>query len=210
MTASAISNINQVGVHGYQYGSGDRVSVYNDALSAHKALWNSEYGESDATGVSLVSNLILDFRWLHPTAWVYWQVLDGGGWGLITADNDAGTIGAVTQKYYALAQFTRHIRQGMEILDGGGDSVVAAYDAAHSKLIIVAVNWSTSSQNLKFDLSKFASVTNGATVPRWYTQLGSGGSQYVAASDVKISGTSFTVNFASNMVQTFEISNIKL
>ena len=210
MTASAVSNINRIGVHGYEYGSGNRVAVYNDALSAHKALWNSEYGDSDATGTSLVSNLILDFRWLHPTAWIYWQVLDVSGWGLIAADNDAGTIGAVAQKYFALAQFTRHIRQGMEILDGGGDSVVAAYDAANSKLIIVAVNWSTSSQNLMFDLSRFASVTNGATVLRWYTQLQSSGSQYVAASDVKISGTSFTVNFASNMIQTFEISNIKL
>ena len=210
MTASAISNINQVDVHGYEYGSGNRVAVYNDALSARKILWNSEYGDSDATGVSLVSNLILDFRWLHPTAWVYWQVLDISGWGLITADNDVGTVGAISQKYFALAQFTRHIRQGMEILDGGGDSIVAAYDAVNSKLIIVAVNWSTSSQTITFDLSEFASVTNGATVPRWYTQLSSSGSQYVAASDTKISGTSFEVSFASNMIQTFEVSNIKL
>ena len=34
--------------------------------------------------MSLASNLNLDLRWLHPTAWVYWQVLDGGGWGLVS------------------------------------------------------------------------------------------------------------------------------
>ena len=34
--------------------------------------------------MSLASNLNLDMRWLHPTAWVYWQVLDGGGWGLVS------------------------------------------------------------------------------------------------------------------------------
>ena len=35
--------------------------------------------------MSLASNLNLDMRWLHPTAWVYWQVLDDtGGWGLVS------------------------------------------------------------------------------------------------------------------------------
>ena len=36
--------------------------------------------------MSLASNLNLDMRWLHPTAWVYWQVLDGGGWGLVSIE----------------------------------------------------------------------------------------------------------------------------
>ena len=211
LTSSAIANVDQIDVHGYQYGSGNRVALYDDAVSAKKKLWNSEYGESDATGTQLVSNLILDFRWLHLTAWVYWQVLDSGGWGLIDADNDAGTIGAVAQKYFALAQFTRHIREGMEILDGGGDNVVAAYDSSNEKLIIVAVNWSTDAQYLNFDLSSFASVPNGATVPRWNTQLGSSGSQYVeSASDTTISGTKFWSYFDSNVIQTFEVSNVKL
>ena len=35
--------------------------------------------------MSLASNLNLDMHWLHPTAWVYWQVLDDvGGWGLVS------------------------------------------------------------------------------------------------------------------------------
>ena len=211
LTAAAIANVDQIDVHGYEYGSGNRVGVYDDALDGSKILWNSEYGDSDATGESLVSNLILDFRWLHPTAWVYWQVLDESGWGLITANNNAGTIGAVAQKYFALAQFTRHIREGMEILDGGGDNVVAAYDSINEKLIIVAVNWSNASQYLNFDLSAFTSVKSGSAVPRWYTQLGSSGSQYVeSASDTFISGTKFWSYFDSYVIQTFEVPNIKL
>ena len=207
LTAAAISNVNRINVHGYQGTGGNRAALYNTAVSAGKALWNSEYGENDATGIRLVSSLMLDLRRLHPTAWSYWQVLDSGGWGLIDANNDAATLGAVSQKYYAVAQFSRHIRQGMTILDGGSDSVVAARDSKNGKLIIVAVNLSTTGQYFTFDLSAFAGVTNGATVPRWYTQLGSSGSRYVSApSDTTISGLKFKSYFNPNVIQTFEVS----
>ncbi|KAK6334451.1 hypothetical protein TWF730_003666 [Orbilia blumenaviensis] len=207
LTSSAKSQVNQLHVHGYQQGSGDRVGVYNNA--AGKTLWNSEYGESDATGSSLASNLLLDFRWLRPVAWVYWQAIDGGGWGLIDGNNDSGSLGAVSQKYYILAHFTRHIREGMTILDGGGDSVVAAYDSARRKLIIVAVNWSTSGQYLNFDLSRFGGVSDGATVPRWSSQLTSGGTRYASfPSDTKISGTKFWSYFGPKEIQTFEVSGV--
>ena len=207
LTAAAISNVNRINVHGYQGTGGNRGAVYTAAVNGRKSLWNSEYGENNATGINLVSSLMLDLRRLHPTAWVYWQVLDSGGWGLIDANNDAATLGAVSQKYYAVAQFTRHIRQGMTILDGGSDSVVAAYDSKNSKLIIVAANLNSAGQYLTFDLSAFAGVTNGASVPRWSTQLGSNGSRYVSSpSDTTISGMKFMSYFNTNVIQTFEIS----
>lgn len=40
-----------------------------------------------------------------PTAWVYWQAIDGGGWGLIDGNNDDKTLGSPGQKYWVLAQF---------------------------------------------------------------------------------------------------------
>lgn len=209
--STAVGNIGRVNVHGYQKSSGDRSGLYTLATNAGKKIWNSEYGENDATGSQLVSNLILDFRWLHPTAWVYWQAIDGGGWGLINGDNDAVTLSNVEQKYYALAQFSRHIRDGMRILDGGSDHVVAAYDASKSKLIIVAVNWG-SAQYINFDLSKFSTPgTDGQTIPRWSTVVASGGAQYVSSpADTKQSGTKFWSYFNTNQVQTFEISNVKI
>lgn len=206
---SALANVGQVNVHGYQEASGHRDTLYSLASGKGKKLWNTEYGESDATGRKLVSNLILDFRWLHPTAWVYWQVLDGGGWGLIDADNDAGSVGAVSQKYFALAQFTRHIRPGMKILDGGADNVVAAYDAANQKLVVVAVNWGVA-QYLNFDLSKFSKPSvSGAAVLRWQTKIGTG-DRYVAYSDTTVSGTKFWSHFETDTVQTFEVPNVVL
>ncbi|KAI3392033.1 hypothetical protein diail_6329 [Diaporthe ilicicola] len=209
--SAAVGDLGRVNVHGYQEGSGDRNGLYALAMNAGKKIWNSEYGEDDATGSQLVSNLILDFRWLHPTAWVYWQPIDGGGWGLVDGDNDAVTLGNVEQKYYALAQFSRHIRDGMTILDGGSDQVVAAYDAANSKLVIVAVNWG-SAQYINFDLSQFSTAgTDGQTIPRWSTVVASGGEQYVSfPADTVQNGTKFWSHFNTNQVQTFEVSNIKI
>ncbi|RKU47969.1 hypothetical protein DL546_003612 [Coniochaeta pulveracea] len=209
-SAGVLGSVGQINVHGYQEANGKRDVLYSLASTGGKKLWNSEYGEGDATGKRLASNLILDFRWLHPTAWVYWQVLDGGGWGLIDADNDKGTTGAFNQKYFVLAQFTRHIREGMRILDGGSSNVVAAYDAKNMKLVIVAVNWGDA-QYLNFELGKFAKVVDGSTVARWATTIGSGsGSRYVAATDTKISGTKFWSWFESNTIQTFEVPNVTL
>ncbi|KAJ5459938.1 uncharacterized protein N7458_001490 [Penicillium daleae] len=207
--STATSNVGRINVHGYQYTGGRRDTLYSLASGAGKRLWNSEYGESDATGQSLVTNLLLDFRWLHPTAWVYWQAIDGGGWGLIDGDNDNLSLGAVSQKYFALAQFARHIRPGMRILDGGSNYTVAAYDSSAQKLVVVAANWGAA-QYLNFDLSSFSKPgVSGALVPRWITQVGSG-SQYASYSDTYMNGTKFWSYFPTGAVQTFEVSNVTL
>ncbi|KAK4225459.1 glycoside hydrolase family 30 protein [Podospora fimiseda] len=181
--------------HRYQW-VGGRDSLYSTVSRAGKKLWQSE----------LVSNLLLDMRWLRPTAWVYWQALDrAGGWGLIDADNDKKTIGSVNQKYFVLAQFARHIRPGMRILDGGSDYTVAAYDATTRKLVVIAVNWGDA-QYINFDLSKFSTPgVNDTVIKRWTTQIESG-SRYVERSDTPLDGTKFWSRFEKNMVQTFEIT----
>ncbi|KAL8380755.1 hypothetical protein RB595_005168 [Gaeumannomyces hyphopodioides] len=208
ISAGAAAKIGRVNVHGYQYGGGDRQKLYETATGAGKRLWQSEYGKGDDSGADLVSNLILDFRWMRPTAWVYWQLIDGGGWGTLDGDNNAKRLGAVNQKHYLLALFTRHIRPGMIILDSG-EYNVAAYDAAARKLVIVAVNWQNA-QYLNFDLSRFSRPgSDGALVPRWSTMIGSG-EQYVQYSDTRMVGNKFWSLFQKNQVQTFEISNVSL
>lgn len=209
--STALSKISRVNVHGYQYGSGRRDSVRNLATQYNKKLWQSEYGEGDATGKELAANLLLDLRWLKPTAWVYWQVLDSGGWGLVDADNDKKTVGQPTQKYFVLTQFARHVKPGMRILDAGCDYATAAYDAASKKLVIVAVNWGNA-QYLNFDLSRLRTPgVNGAMVKRWATQIGaSSGKRYVSYSDTTLSGTKFWSYFEKEMVQSFEVEGVVL
>ncbi|HWI56291.1 MAG TPA: hypothetical protein VNZ22_03640, partial [Bacillota bacterium] len=195
--------VGRVNVHGYQKGGGRRDLLYSAV--AGKKLWNSEYGEDDGSGVQLASNLNLDFRWLHPTGWCYWQVFDSGGWGLIQSNPGDKWIGTANPKYYVLAHYTRHIRPGMKILDGGEGNTIAAYDAAAHKLVLVTMNYGTA-QWISYDLSRFYNVAG--PIRRWMTAAASSGVKYAQYSDTVLSGRSFRSYFATNTIQTFEVSNV--
>ncbi len=203
-SASVQAQVGKVNTHGYQYGGGRRDLLYTAVVG--KRLWNSEYGESDATGMSLASNLHLDFTWLHPTAWCYWQPFDSGGWGLIQSNPGDNWIGNSNPKYHVLAQYTRHIRPGMTILGTGDNNTVAAYDPAGRKLVVVSVNYGTA-QTISYNLGNFAYV--GGPVKRWTTQP-SGTLRYAAAAAPGVAGRAFSTGYLTNNIQTFEISNVDL
>ncbi|KAG0144200.1 hypothetical protein CROQUDRAFT_710079 [Cronartium quercuum f. sp. fusiforme G11] len=179
LSPTARSMVGRINVHGYERAGGNRAKLHALASAARKKLWNTEYGDSDASGKSLASNLMLDLRFLHPTAWVYWQAIDSGGWGLIDGYPQQQTLNTATQKYFVLAHFTRHILPGMVILDGGSDNVVAAHHRNLKKLIIVAVNWAEA-QHISFDLSQFSqSGMDKQHILCWSTQIGSMSENYV-------------------------------
>lgn len=202
---STVKNqVGRVNTHGYQYGGGNR-----DLLSSRvpgKKLWNSEYGESDATGMSLARNLNLDFRHLHPTGWCYWQALDSGGWGLIRSNLGENWIGPANPKYFVLAQYTRHIRPGMRIIDGGEENTVAAYDLAARKLLVVTANYGNA-QWITYNLSNFPCAAG--PVERWVTVAG-GGPDYEHGTDINLNQRGFKTWFPINTIQTFEIQNVDL
>jgi galactan endo-1,6-beta-galactosidase len=199
----------KVNVHGYQ-GSGGRRDVLYDAVHKDgKELWNSEYGGPEPTGLQMAGHLDLDLRFLHPTAWCYWQVVDGGGWGLITGSRDGKTMG-VGAKYYVLAQYTRHIRPGMTMLDTGETNFVAAYDAAGKKLVIVALQKGpavAAGAARRIDLSKFAEVKGPVT--RWITEP-KGASRYEMHQDIKLAGKGFEAAMPADSVQTFEVDGVTM
>ncbi|MFD0203155.1 MULTISPECIES: beta-1,6-galactanase [Saccharothrix] len=198
--------VNQVNVHGYQGTGGRRDLLSSDVRAAGKVLWNSEHGDGDGSGLQTARCLLLDFTWLHPTAWCYWQVMDPtAGWGAIKYDGGTLRAGAVETKYYVLAQFTRHIRPGMRILDTGSDLAVAAYDATARRLAIVAAN-TGSAQTLTFDLSRFGQVPDGV-VTRWSTTT-AGGDRYVQRRDTRVGGKVLRVPFGAGQVQTFQVDGV--
>ncbi|HZB97496.1 MAG TPA: glycoside hydrolase [Candidatus Sulfotelmatobacter sp.] len=200
-------NIARINVHGYQYGDGRRDLLHDHAVADGKSLWLSEYGDSNGAGMELASNLNLDFHWLHPRAWVYWQVLDGDGWGLIQADCNSASMGAVNDKYFVLAQYTRHIRPGMHILSTDDVNTVAAYEASAKRLVIVCANYGTA-QWINFELSGFGGrPAEGNVVRRWATITG-GGERYGYHEDTHIHGTRFWSWFEPNTVQTFEVDGV--
>ncbi|MBM2620269.1 hypothetical protein JIG36_32620 [Actinoplanes sp. LDG1-06] len=198
--------IGQVNVHGYQGSGGRRDLLYNDVRTAGKVLWNSETGDGDGTGLTLAANLCLDWRWLHPTAWVYWQVMDPtAGWGTIRYDASTLTAGAVETKLYVLAQFTRHIRPGMRIIDTGAGNAAAAYDPAARRLVVVAVN-TGAAQTLTFDLSRFSQVAAGA-VSRW-TTVPAAADRYTSRTDLQTSAKLVRVPFPAASVQTIQVDGV--
>jgi galactan endo-1,6-beta-galactosidase len=196
------SQIGRVNVHGYQYGGGRRDLLYNAA--AGKKLYNSEYGEGDGSGLSLARNLNLDFRWLHMTAWCYWQPLDSGGWGLLQSNPGDNWIGPANPKYFVLAHYTRHIRPGMTILDGGEGNTIAAYDAFRHRLVLVTMNYDTA-QSITYDLSRFYNVSG--PVQHW-TSTTDGTTRYVYVSTLAVTNKSLSAFFTTNTIQTFEIQNV--
>ena len=42
-------------------------------------------------------------------------------------------MSGVNMKFYVMAHYSRHIRPGMEIIDGGEGNTVAAYDSSRGK-----------------------------------------------------------------------------
>jgi galactan endo-1,6-beta-galactosidase len=199
--------VNQVNVHGYQGSGGRRDLLHQDVRADGKVLWNSETGDADGTGLTMASNLCLDFRWLHPTAWVYWQVMDPtAGWSLIHYDGNTLQPGNVQTKLYVLAQFTRHIRPGMRVIGTDAGNAVAAYDPATRRLVLVAVN-TGSAQTITFDLSRFGTVPS-ATVPRWSTATSGSGDRYTQRVDMRPDGKLLRVPFAAGAVQTLQIDGV--
>jgi galactan endo-1,6-beta-galactosidase len=202
--AQVKADVGRINTHGYEYGGGRRDLLYDAA--AGKKLWDSEYGESDTSGLSLTSNLNLDFTWLHPTGWCYWQPFDGSGWGLINATLSNGRIGNANPKYFVLAQYTRHIRPGMTIIESGDGNSVAAYDPALRKVVIVTANYGTA-QTITYDLSNFPHAAGPVQV--WTTQT-SGQTEYVSSGFSLQGPKLFEANFPTNTIKTFEIQNVDL
>lgn len=82
-------------------------------------------------------------------------------------------LGGPTWKFFVLAQFSRHIKPGILILDvQEWLCETAGYNARSKRLAILAVNWE-SAQYLSFDLRKLKSPgVSDAVVKRWATQIG--------------------------------------
>lgn len=197
--------ISQVNVHGYQYAGGRRDELHRLTVTEdRKKLWNSEYGDEDGSGLELARNLHRDMRWLHPTAWCYWQPTDGGGWGLLDCRMEKAEVRAVNAKSHVLAQYSRHIRPGMTIVDSGSESTVAAYSAQDKKLVLVVFN-DGPSRPARFDLSAFA-VPDGPVIRALTAPKGT--ARYERQPDLAIKARRFEVELMADSVQTFEIKGV--
>lgn len=194
----------RINVHGYQGGDGRRHELREAAARAGRPLWNSEYGDERADGLTMARNLHLDFEHLQPTAWAYWQPFDIGGWGLVQTDFRRNELRRVNPKYHVLAQYTRHIRPGMQLIGSSSPDVVAAYDRRERKLAMVVLNQGDE-RPLDVDLSRFRSTR--ASAARWVTTP-HGESRYEFRRDVTLAAGTLRCTLPARSVVTLEVRRI--
>ena len=168
--AAALSSLTKINTH--SYGGGDRTQLGNFARSAGKDLWLSEYGDGDESGLQMSRQILADLNGLHPTAWVYWQVVDSAnGWGFLKnplADETA-TAYTINKKYYVMAQYSKFLRPGFRFLAAADPNSVAAYDPNSCRLVFVTTNSDDTETRLAYDLSSFTQL--GSTVTAYRTSF---------------------------------------
>jgi galactan endo-1,6-beta-galactosidase len=214
------NEVAKIGVHGYSgqspYRGAGRAPLQQAAAAAGKKLWMSEYGDSDSSGLTMASSIMLDLNQLRPAAWVYWQTLDLGGWGLINSTPATNWIGQASRKYFVFAQFSRHIRPGDTLLTNtqlpaantnSALSTVVSYNAVADKLVIVTVN-TGSAQFVQYELGPNFTPTGLST---WATTTSPGSGtpdllyQPIQAARL-LSNSQVRAYHYANSVTTIEIS----
>ncbi|KAI9914511.1 hypothetical protein PsorP6_007155 [Peronosclerospora sorghi] len=200
----------KVNTHGYQsldaYRGPARPGLRDETIRLDKILWDSEYGEKDATGLTMAESICLDINEMGVVAFVYWQALDGGGWGLILSRPGDKWIGPPNPKYYVLAQYSRHIRPGMMILATDDAKTVLAYDVEKDVLVLVTVN-TGDAQTITYDLNACTKVIG--PIKAWTTET-SGTGAFHTPSIVELSGKFLSAAFPAKSVITFEIEGVEL
>ncbi len=155
-TPDALAAMSKINTH--SYGGGDRTYLFAEALSAGKDLWLSEYGDNDASGLTLSRTILQDIRGLHPSAWVYWQFVDAApGWGFLRnpLDSASHTRYTVNKKFWVMAQYSRFIRPGARFIAVADPHTVAAWNAQSRTLTLVTTNSGDAPSTVCYDLRKF-------------------------------------------------------
>jgi streptogramin lyase/O-glycosyl hydrolase len=179
------NDIYQLNTHSYNGNDDDRVgfsSLTQRPERKDKPAWMSEYttNGTDNLGpkcsisaeramlgaLQLSCQITRDLSLMRPTAWVYWQAVDSGGFGLLqTSDGNLATESFnMTKQYYALWQYSHFIRPGDQIIEGGLNSAsLAAMDPISHQLVIVTTNLQSTNEEVTYDLSNFSGTPGSVT-----------------------------------------------
>lgn len=202
--ATALAAMNKVNVH--SYGGGDRTQLFELANSAGKDVWLSEYGDNDASGLTMSRRILQDMNGLHPTAWVYWQLVDAGnGWGFLKnpQQDETTTDYVINEKYYVMGNYSKFIRPGFRLMAIVDPNSLAAYDAKSRRLVIVTTNDTDAPASGVYDLSRFARL--GKTVAVYRTSLTE---NLAALPAIAVDKKRFSTGLPAKSVTTFVIDGV--
>jgi O-glycosyl hydrolase len=199
--------LSQINTH--TYGGSARTQLNNLANSSGRNLEMSEYGDDDATGLTMSHEIVNDMKTLRPTTWDYWQAVDApdgaGGWGMLKSPlhNETDTQYTVNEKYWVMANYSRFIRPGYQFLAIDDANSLAAYDASSGTLVIVTTNSGTTDTNITYDLSGFSSTGDSVTPYRT-----SDTESLVQLPAVGVSAGSFTAPARARSVTTYVLTGV--
>ncbi|WP_336772896.1 RICIN domain-containing protein [Paenibacillus sp. MMO-58] len=198
------SSLAQINTH--SYGGANRAAFRNIAASNGKTPWVSEYGDGDASGLTMSRTILKDIRNMGVTAWVYWQAVDSAdGWGFFknVLNSSQTTSYTVNKKYYVMGNYSKFIRPGYKIIGMSDANTLAAYDSASSKLVLVTTNSAATDTSVTYDLSKFTATGSSAVVYRT-----SSTEDLAQLSNAAVSNKTFTATAKASSVTTYVISNV--
>lgn len=165
-----------------------------------------------------------DMNSLQPSAWIMWQAIGSycgsepfegnsdpvslnqseldkkGFWGVAYADMDKEKV-VLTKKYYAMGQFTRYIHKGDQMIVGDAQNTVS-YDKENNQLKIVAVNATSKTKSMKYDLSGFQWNDPIVKSVRTSGDMNTG-ENWKTLNSIYGKNTGFQVELAPNSVTTF-------
>ncbi len=223
------SVIGRISTHTYGTRSINRLGALMKAerrnLWMSETDWSGEAGKNAGDmcgGLWLAKKIIADINGLSPSGWVLWQVIDyhiskagymgnkdfgmpnirGGFWGLAVADHDNEEI-ILSQKYYAMGQFSRYINPGDTIIHCDSNTL-AAYNKNTGKIVIVCVNATSKTKNLTFTLQGFEVIGKTAEIIRTSGSL-EDGEKWANIGTVDIVDNELKVDLKSNSITTFII-----
>lgn len=169
-------------INAHAYATERRSELRDLAKASGKVLVMSEVDGAGGTdhdhaaivpALELADRIIGDLQELRPARWIFWQAVEdeagqvaaNKNWGLIHADLQGATHAySLTKKYYAMAQFSKFIRQGQVLLSTGDENSVAAFDRGAGVLVVVTRNATPNDVRAHYDLSGFAQA-GAAAIP---------------------------------------------
>jgi O-glycosyl hydrolase len=172
LNPAALSALGRLNTHDYHMkpNPGGLKEYRSLAQKLRKPVWMSELGccfqgQGDGTdmwgALFMADSIRANLRDMGAEAWVLWQP----DWNVIAFDPNGG-LPQLKKQFYAVAQYTRFIRPGFQIISAGGAyNTLAAYSPASKRLVLVNTNWDTPTSN-DFDLTAFKGIPSSATVYR--------------------------------------------
>ena len=202
--ATTLRSVSHIATHTYSANDSRRLRQFAEAKG--KPLWVSEYGDGDRSGLQLARRIRNDIVEKHAQAWIYWQFADGGGWGLVNNRLDGQDARyRLTRKFHVMAQFSRFLRPGCQIVEVGDSDSLAAYDGTRRQLVIVTVNDHATTRSTTFKLNGIGTTATETLSYRTSQQEDVARQTPTAISDGKIA-----VALPAGSVTTFLIPNAAL